>query len=354
MYFTHLLLIVILVCNCPLLGYQDHYFINIYPNNVYFLMSGIHDSPDATKEGIMTIVGNIVKFSNHNSSRVVVCSILPRHSASLNKEIDQTNTMIASAIKGMDRIHFLNLDSLFKGNQKEKRMLNDNLFMPDHLHPSEHGYNAIIGALRTFLMPLGSGAFQLPVRGDGDVTTNVEDSSKSKEKGKKMIVYGVSNNGERDVKWTRAEAAKMAAEAVAKALGPAPVHIKPADMISAARQRNAARTEKGKAIKEKLRPLDKELQAMQWAESTTKSVAESSRKDKVHMFSSSPNGVAPMVAPIAPTKQEPALAKDSILASLLKPVNTTPVTLAAPRTKETILKEFQEFLKMKQEGKIGK
>ena len=317
-------------------------------------MSGIHDSPDATKEGIMTIVGNIVKFSNHNSSRVVVCSILPRHSASLNKEIDQTNTMIASAIKGMDRIHFLNLDSLFKGNQKEKRMLNDNLFMPDHLHPSEHGYNAIIGALRTFLMPLGSGAFQLPVRGDGDVTTNVEDSSKSKEKGKKMIVYGVSNNGERDVKWTRAEAAKMAAEAVAKALGPAPVHIKPADMISAARQRNAARTEKGKAIKEKLRPLDKELQAMQWAESTTKSVAESSRKDKVHMFSSSPNGVAPMVAPIAPTKQEPALAKDSILASLLKPVNTTPDTLAAPRTKETILKEFQEFLKMKQEGKIGK
>ena len=88
-------------------------------------MSGIHDSPDATKEGIMTIVGNIVKFSNHNSSRVVVCSILPRHSASLNKEIDQTNTMIASAIKGMDRIHFLNLDSLFKGNQKEFEPLSD-------------------------------------------------------------------------------------------------------------------------------------------------------------------------------------------------------------------------------------
>ena len=276
---------------------------------------GIHDTPDATKEGIMTIVGNIVKFSNHNSSRVVVCSILPRHSVSLNKEIDQTNTLLASAIKGMDRIHFLNLDSLFKGNPYPKKMLNDEFFMPDHLHPSENGYNAIIGALRSFLVPFGNGAFETSMDNGKQTSTDDEGIKKSDK-----VIYGVSNTGERDVRFTQAEAAKLAAEAVARALRPSSTQIKPEDVISAARKRNSAKAETGKVIKEKLKPLDKKLQEIQRVESTTASIIQSST-EKPRVYSASPTGDSLQSVPALPSS------------------NRT--------TTEAILKEFQEFLRAK-------
>ena len=136
-----------------------------------------------------------------------------------------------------------------------------------------------------------------------------------------QIIYGISNTGEKDVRFTREEAAKLAAEAVARALKPAPVHVSPEDIISAARKRNAAKTVKGNALKEKLKPLDKELQEIQRVEAAA---TVESPADKPRMFSSSPMGSSSQSA--TPT---PALPVSNVT------------------TNDAILKEFQEFLRMK-------
>ena len=52
----------------------------------------------------------------------------------------------------MDRIHFLYLDALFKGANYPEQLQNTNLFMPDHLHPSEDGYHAIVNLLKLFMV----------------------------------------------------------------------------------------------------------------------------------------------------------------------------------------------------------
>jgi len=144
--------------------------------------------------------------------------------------------------------------------------------MPDHLHPSENGYNKILNALRVFLLPFGDGAFQVPVGMSGDMDADVSDSDK-----KDKIIYGVSNTKE----ITQAEAAKMAAEAVARALGPTPTQVKPEDILFAARKRNALKTEKGKVINEMLKPIDKGFPATSLTRST-------SSVDKPRLYSSSP------------------------------------------------------------------
>ena len=133
---------------------------------------GIHDSPEATFEGIMAIV-NIILKSALPTARVLVSSILPRHSVSLNAKIDKTNQLVAAALKDMDRVHFLQLDNLFKGTPYPEKLLHEDFYMPgaifyyqiisfyilicefilhiDHLHPSEDGYHAIVALIKTFL-----------------------------------------------------------------------------------------------------------------------------------------------------------------------------------------------------------
>ena len=49
------------------------------------------------------------------------------------------------------------------------QLLNDDLYMPDHLHPSERGYHTIIGLLKPFLKqfnPLGSDVDKSDLEGD--------------------------------------------------------------------------------------------------------------------------------------------------------------------------------------------
>lgn len=112
---------------------------------------GIHHSPDETKEGVLAIV-NTLRKSISKSSRIVVCSILPRQSVSLNKNIDEANSLIKNFVRVTDRVHFLYLDPLFKDKSYPKKLQNERYFMPDHLHPSEEGYHAIIRCLKPFLI----------------------------------------------------------------------------------------------------------------------------------------------------------------------------------------------------------
>jgi lysophospholipase L1-like esterase len=112
---------------------------------------GVHHTAEETKEGVLAIV-NVLRRSTSKSSRIVVCSILPRQSISLNKNIDETNKLVRSSIRTMDRVHFLYLDGLFKHNSYPSKLQNDRYFMPDHLHPSEEGYHAIIRCLKPFLI----------------------------------------------------------------------------------------------------------------------------------------------------------------------------------------------------------
>ena len=112
---------------------------------------GIHDAAEATRDGIVAIVQYIRKFSLE-TARVVVCSILPRQSVSLNAKIDKTNQMVQEMVQMIDRVHFLHLDNLFKGDPYPEELLNDEMYMPDHLHPSEKGYHAIVNLLKIFML----------------------------------------------------------------------------------------------------------------------------------------------------------------------------------------------------------
>ena len=112
---------------------------------------GIHDTPDSIVAGIFSIINTIQKFTD-TGSRIILCSILPRHSISLNNQIDATNRMLAQRVRVMDRVHFLYLDNLFKGKNYPKKLINDDYFMPDHLHPSEKGYHALVSCFKAFLI----------------------------------------------------------------------------------------------------------------------------------------------------------------------------------------------------------
>ncbi len=115
---------------------------------------GISNTPEAIRDGIIAVVQKILGFASANS-RVVVCSILPRASLSMNRAIEKTNELVRSSIRSIDRVHYLHLDPLFKGAPYPLKILNEPMYMPDHLHPSEKGYMKLVTLLRPYIADVG-------------------------------------------------------------------------------------------------------------------------------------------------------------------------------------------------------
>ena len=111
---------------------------------------GISNEPEAIRDGIIAIAEKILSFAS-STSRVVVCSILPRSSLVMNRAIEKTNDLVRLSIRKMDRVHYLFLDSIFKGNPYPLKILNEKMYMPDHLHPSEKGYMKLVTLLRPYI-----------------------------------------------------------------------------------------------------------------------------------------------------------------------------------------------------------
>ena len=107
---------------------------------------GVHNTAEETKDGVLAIVQKILNFSSP-TTRVLLCGILPRMSISLNLVVEETNRMLHEATKIMDRVHFLHVDGIFRGNPYPEHILDEDLYMPDHLHPSEKGYHLLLDLL---------------------------------------------------------------------------------------------------------------------------------------------------------------------------------------------------------------
>ena len=151
---------------------------------------GISNTPEATKDGIVAVVDKIMSFAS-TTSRVVVCGILPRPSLTMNRAIEKTNDLVRQSTKSMDRVHYLHLDSLFKGVPYPLKLLKEDMYMPDHLHPSEKGYMKLVRLLRPYklmflnLVHLHMYSFGYPSNADtsipegesGEVTYKQSDSS---------------------------------------------------------------------------------------------------------------------------------------------------------------------------------
>ena len=167
----------------------------MYEAPVVFIMIGTFnigkkDSSEAVAAGILAIV-KLVRQKWAKKTKILVSSVLPRQSVSLQHSIEEANAFLARGIQTLEDpdLVFVNMDKFFKLNgrlpvpillvgtnfsiswlyltffvlilDKLKLMSqisatdiqNQTMFMPDHLHPSEMGYLKIVEEVSKYLQP---------------------------------------------------------------------------------------------------------------------------------------------------------------------------------------------------------
>jgi len=108
---------------------------------------GVGDSVESVYNGVTAVVEKI-KEKFPPKIHVVLLSILPRASLGLSSTIQAVNMQLATKYLGSSNVHFINVFDKFADSSRKPH---EKMFMPDRVHPSARGYEALIEMLKPFL-----------------------------------------------------------------------------------------------------------------------------------------------------------------------------------------------------------